>query len=257
MSQIQPQYWSQEFLWCSVIEKHVQSGPTCGSEGLKASRGFFVFLFFFYPVLEINFWEQFMEPYWFFHVCVQWLSHVWLFATPWTAAHQAPLSMGFFQARILEWVTISFSRGSSQPRDWTHVSCVSCTGRRGLYYWATREAPLILSLRGQYAQLVKMYPWLFSFMRGWCGGWGSNGGYHQWTTYQQTCRKLALHMLFQWILLPNWEVVQVLPSIVEKNKKQKPYRSVVLIHIKSCCLSNPLLSNILPQCHDLEHTFII
>ena len=30
---------------------------------------------------------------------------------------QAPLSMGIFQARILEWVAISFSRGSSQSRD--------------------------------------------------------------------------------------------------------------------------------------------
>ena len=31
-------------------------------------------------------------------------------ATPWTAALQAPLSMEYFQARILEWVAISFSR---------------------------------------------------------------------------------------------------------------------------------------------------
>ena len=31
-----------------------------------------------------------------------------------------------FQARIVEWVAISCSRGSSQPRDWTRVSCVSC-----------------------------------------------------------------------------------------------------------------------------------
>ena len=30
---------------------------------------------------------------------------------------------GILQARILEWVTILFSRGSSQPRDQTHVSC--------------------------------------------------------------------------------------------------------------------------------------
>ena len=30
------------------------------------------------------------------------------------------------QARTLEWVTISFFRGSSLPRDRTHVSCVSC-----------------------------------------------------------------------------------------------------------------------------------
>ena len=31
---------------------------------------------------------------------------------------------GIFQARILEWVAISFSRGSSLPRDWTHISCI-------------------------------------------------------------------------------------------------------------------------------------
>ena len=33
---------------------------------------------------------------------------------------------GVFQARILEWVAISFSRGSSQPKDWTCISCISC-----------------------------------------------------------------------------------------------------------------------------------
>ena len=35
---------------------------------------------------------------------------------------------GILQARILEWVVIPSSRGSSQPGDQTHVSCVSCTG---------------------------------------------------------------------------------------------------------------------------------
>ena len=39
--------------------------------------------------------------------------------------------------KILEWVAISFSRGSSQPRDWI---CVSCIGRQILYHWATWEA---------------------------------------------------------------------------------------------------------------------
>ena len=37
------------------------------------------------------------------------LSHVRLLVTPWTAAHQAPPSTGFFQARVLEWVAIAFS----------------------------------------------------------------------------------------------------------------------------------------------------
>ena len=31
---------------------------------------------------------------------------------------------GIFQARVLEWVSISFSRGSSRPGDWTWVSCI-------------------------------------------------------------------------------------------------------------------------------------
>ena len=45
--------------------------------------------------------------------------------TPWTIACQAPLSMGFFQAKILDQVAISSSRGSSQPRDQTSVSCIA------------------------------------------------------------------------------------------------------------------------------------
>ena len=37
---------------------------------------------------------------------------------------------GNFQERIVEWVGISYSRGSSQSRNWTHVSCISCTARQ-------------------------------------------------------------------------------------------------------------------------------
>ena len=53
---------------------------------------------------------------------------------------------GILQARILEWVAISFSRGSSQPRDRTQVSCIA---GRFFTIWATREAergPLSSSL---------------------------------------------------------------------------------------------------------------
>ena len=48
-----------------------------------------------------------------------------LFATPWDVTCQAALSMGILQARILEWVAMSSSRGSSQPRDQTCVSCIA------------------------------------------------------------------------------------------------------------------------------------
>ena len=44
---------------------------------------------------------------------------------------------GTLQARILEWVTIPFSRGSSWPRDRTQASCIAS----GFFtIWATREA---------------------------------------------------------------------------------------------------------------------
>ena len=55
---------------------------------------------------------------------------------------------GILQARILEWVPISSSRGSSRPRNWTPVSCISWIGRQILCHCATWEALLdkLLSL---------------------------------------------------------------------------------------------------------------
>ena len=54
--------------------------------------------------------------------------------TPWTVALLVPLSMGILQARILEWVAVFSSRGSSQSRNRTQVSYVSCIGRRVLHH---------------------------------------------------------------------------------------------------------------------------
>ena len=84
----------------------------------------------------------------------QLLSHVWLFATPWTTAHQTPLS-GISQARILEWLAIAFCRGSSWPMDRTWVSCIA---GRFFTIWATRG-----TLRGkkglQKQALQETYLW--------------------------------------------------------------------------------------------------
>ena len=52
------------------------------------------------------------------------LCGVQLFVTPWTVAHQAPLSMGFSRQENA-WVAVSFCRESSQLRDGTQVSCVA------------------------------------------------------------------------------------------------------------------------------------
>ena len=52
------------------------------------------------------------------HPCIECMFNcIWLFITPQVVAHQAPLPMAFFQARILEWEAVSYSRGTSWSRD--------------------------------------------------------------------------------------------------------------------------------------------
>ena len=116
---------------------------------------------------------------WKWEVKVKSLSGVRLSVTPWTAAYQDPLSMGFSRQEYwsgvplpspkllqscptlcdpmdcsppgssfhgilqerLEWIAMFSSRGSSQARDWTHVSYVSCIGRWVLYHWCHLGSP--------------------------------------------------------------------------------------------------------------------
>ena len=48
---------------------------------------------------------------------------------------------GIFQARILEWIAIPFSRGSSWPRNQTSTSYISCFSKRILYHWGHLGSP--------------------------------------------------------------------------------------------------------------------
>ena len=108
--------------WChpniSSSVTPFSSGVTPGGLSLKE-------LVHFMQIIKFTGLELIVE---FPCVCV--LSHfscVWLFVALWTAAHQAPLSVGFSRkTRILEWVAMPSSRGSSWPRDWTHVFFSSC-----------------------------------------------------------------------------------------------------------------------------------
>jgi len=62
------------------------------------------------------------------HFCCLTLCDPMNYSPPGSSVH------GILQARILEWVAIPFRRGSSQPGDQTHVSYISCIGRRVLYH---------------------------------------------------------------------------------------------------------------------------
>ena len=68
-------------------------------------------------------------------LCACSVSRVWL-CDPRDCSLPGSSVHGISQARILEWVAISFSRGSSRLRDWI---CIPCIGRWILYHWATWE----------------------------------------------------------------------------------------------------------------------
>ena len=70
-------------------------------------------------------------------------SHVWLLVTSRDCSLPGSSVHGIFQARVLEWVAIAFSRGSSWPRDRTQVS--HTVGRR-FTIWATREVLLFSAM---------------------------------------------------------------------------------------------------------------
>ena len=108
---------------------------------------------------------------------------------------------GILQARVLEWVAISFSRGSSRPRDQTLVSCIA--GRR-FNLWATREAlmeknlylykyvyiieslcctPQINTLWIKYISRKILQNQLTAQQREkkkWCSGWGARKEKNHW-----------------------------------------------------------------------------
>ena len=74
------------------------------------------------------------------------LSRIWL-CDPMDCSPPGPSVHGISQARILEWVPISFSRGSSWPRDQTHISCIAADSLP-LRHWGSPSSylqPLISS----------------------------------------------------------------------------------------------------------------
>ena len=75
--------------------------------------------------------------------------------TLWPVACQAPLSMGFSRQEYWSGVAMPSSRGSSQPRGWTHVSYISCTGRWILYHFYILGSP---SLSPYFSLNLLFYP---------------------------------------------------------------------------------------------------
>ena len=73
------------------------------------------------------------------------VTHNWVTGLNWLDCRPPGSSAhGISQARILKWVAISSSRGSSQPRDWTCIYWFFCiVGGFFFTWWVTKEAPMI------------------------------------------------------------------------------------------------------------------
>ena len=125
-------------MWCSRLG-HEKSHSLCVA-----------FLFLdgsLWEKLVSMFWEYshstVERPLWRANVCQsQSLSCAWL-CNPMDCSPPGSSVHGILQARKLDWVAISSSRGSSPPRNWTRVSY---TGRWILHHWATWETlPLLIA----------------------------------------------------------------------------------------------------------------
>ena len=104
---------------------------------------------------------------------------------------------GIFQATVLEWIAISFSRGSSQPRAWTQVSCIV---DRRFTVWATREVSL--------PKVVVSLPKASSFQSSIPNFWP----WHCSITYQNTLNKYYFGGRWNLLLLPS-----SLPGMVSRS----------------------------------------
>ena len=94
------------------------------------------------------------------------LSHVWLFVTPWTVAHQAPLSMGF--PRQEYWSGSPFPTPGNLPDPGILHRWVG----QILYHWATREAPCpphpITNPRPSYIFTSQLFICIILSSQEWC-----------------------------------------------------------------------------------------
>ena len=123
---------------------------------------------------------------------------------------------GILHARILEWVAISFSRGSFWPRNWTRVSCI---GRWILYRWASGEAALwaaVLWLSVHIERdenddkMMQQWEWRCRVSSGWtrirrskagpiCAGWGGKEeALHVWGAWAQLSWEQQAPQKTQW-----------------------------------------------------------
>ena len=107
----------------------------------------------------LNSCHPFWRPTGDFHVCIRSvLQSCPALCNPMDCSRPGSSVHGILQTRVLEWVVISFSRGSSPPRDWTHVSCIA-----GRFFTNERLGKLHVVLSDYKAICYNQFSWLFAY----------------------------------------------------------------------------------------------
>ena len=131
-------------MWCKsgfLLSRTVwwMTAKTCPSsiaqEGSAASQGKHNYIYITYLHVHLHIHTEL------------WCVHAQLCLTlcdPMDCSSPGSPVLGIFQARILKWVAISSSRRSSQSRDGSHASCVSCIGRQILYHLCHLGSPIFI-----------------------------------------------------------------------------------------------------------------
>ena len=157
------------------------------------------------------------------------------FVIPWTVAHQTPLSMGFFQARMLEWVAIPSSRRPSWPRDRTHVSRSPALAGRFFITSATWEAPNLHRIVHQlyFAGAQHRLPWnvlqqhIYYFELKLLKKWSMQEGYSGTTLWLPESRKQNLSC--ERYCPCRWRQKGILRTIDTEFRQRSLYTKIVLL----------------------------
>ena len=139
------------------------------------------------------------------------------------------------QARILEWVAISFSKGSSQPRGRTHISCI---GRWILYHSATREthsscslSPNSASTENDFCVAKGRFKANLQGAAGWIQGWVKGGvgvGFGVLGISENQTHSHGIYLLLLEETARDKDFLQLRPfggEVIEKHRKENENRS--------------------------------
>ena len=97
-------------------------------------RKIYIYIYIYIYIVSPNCSPQMLLCVYFLCLHAKWLQSCLTLCNPVDCCPPGFSVHGILQARILEWVAVPSSRGSSQPRDRTCVSYISCTGRQVLYH---------------------------------------------------------------------------------------------------------------------------